>query len=154
MKISDLLNEDNVIAELEVNTKEEAIKSLVSTIPAEVGEDVINASLKAVLERESVMSTGVGKGLAIPHGRVKGVNENYVGFAKLAKPLDYGSIDQKPVSMVFLLIGPETQSSLHIKLLSRISKLMNNDDFREKVAQCKDSAAIVDAFRQEESQYS
>jgi fructose-specific phosphotransferase system IIA component len=151
MKISELLNEQNVIADLDVVNKESAIKQLVLTIEPLVGSELAKKSLDAVLERESVMSTGVGKGLAIPHGRVKGIEENFVAFARLKEPIAYGSIDQKPVNMIFLLIGPESQSSLHIKLLSRISKLMNNDDFRSRIEQCPSSIEIVNLFREEES---
>lgn len=151
MKISDLLHEGNTIAELTAATKEDAITKLVSTLEHFVGKELATVSLHAVLERESVMSTGVGKGLAIPHGRVKGIEENYVAFGRLTEAIEYGSIDQKPVNMIFLLIGPESQSSQHIKLLSRISKLMNNDEFREKVAACMNAAEIIEAFQEEES---
>lgn len=151
MKISDLLNEGNVIAGLLAADKKEAITTLVNTIQPTVGDELTKASLNAVLDREAVMSTGVGKGLAIPHGRVKGIEQNFVAFGKLKAAIEYGSIDQKPVNMIFLLIGPESQSSQHIKLLSRISKLMNNDDFRDRVDNCQTAADIVAAFQQEES---
>jgi fructose-specific phosphotransferase system IIA component len=151
MKISELLNEHNVIIDLDVLNKEDAIKQLVLTIEPLVGSELFKKSLDAVLERESVMSTGVGKGLAIPHGRVKGIEENFVAFARLREAIAYGSIDQKPVRMIFLLIGPESQSSQHIKLLSRISKLMNNDDFRLRIERCESSIDIVRLFREEET---
>ena len=151
MKISDLLNEGNTIADLSVANKEEAITKLVSTMQDAVGPELTQVALKAVLEREAVMSTGVGKGLAIPHGRVKGIEENYVAFGRLSSSIEYGSIDQKPVTMIFLLIGPESQSSQHIKLLSRISKLMNNDEFRDHVSNCATSAEIIAAFQREEA---
>jgi len=150
MKISELLHDGNVIADLDVTTKQEAITTLVHTIRESVGEELTQTALTAVLEREAVMSTGVGKGLAIPHGRVKGIQDNFVAFGKLRTPIDYGSIDQKPVSMIFLLIGPESQSSQHIKLLSRISKLMNNDAFRDRIASCTSSAEIIAFFSEEE----
>jgi len=151
MKISELLNEQNVIVDMDVVNKESAIKRLVLTIEPLAGAELTKKSLDAVLERESVMSTGVGKGLAIPHGRVKGIEVNFVAFARLREPIAYGSIDQKPVNMIFLLIGPESQSSLHIKLLSRISKLMNNDDFRSRIEQCMTASEIVHLFRDEEA---
>ncbi|MCC5926292.1 MAG: PTS sugar transporter subunit IIA [Bacteroidetes bacterium] len=151
MKISDLLNENNTIADLSAATKEEAITKLVATMELSAGKELTETSLAAVLEREAVMSTGVGKGLAIPHGRVKGVEENYVAFGRLTSSIEYGSIDQMPVTMIFLLIGPESQSSQHIKLLSRISKLMNNDEFRERVNSCSSSTEIIAAFQQEEA---
>src|SRR5690625_4804906 len=77
------------------------------------------------------MSTGVGKGLSIPHGKERGITENYASFATLEEPVDYESIDNKPARIVFLLVGPESRNSIHIQLLGRISRLMNSADFRE-----------------------
>lgn len=153
MKISELLRQENVFPALSVTTKEDAIRQLVATIGPEVESGCAETALKAVLERESVMSTGVGKGLAIPHGRVPGITRNFVAFARLSEPIDYGSIDQKPVTLIFLLIGPETQSSLHIKLLSRISRLMNNDPFRNALHTCTSAEDIITLFQNEESQF-
>lgn len=153
MKISDLLRESNVIHDLVATDKRSVITKLVSTLEAEVGKDLADDSLNAVMDRESIMSTGVGKGLAIPHGRVKGLERNHVAFAVLTEPIEYGSIDGKTVNMVFLLVGPETQSSLHIKMLSRISRLMNNDNFRASLLEATSPSKIIEAFHVEETQY-
>jgi mannitol/fructose-specific phosphotransferase system IIA component (Ntr-type) len=153
MKISELIRPENVFPALSAATKEDAIRQLVATIGPEVGPGCAETALNAVLERESVMSTGVGKGLAIPHGRVPGISRNFVAFARLENPIEYGSIDQKPVNLIFLLIGPETQSSLHIKLLSRISRLMNNDAFRNALQTCASAEDIVTLFQNEESHF-
>lgn len=100
------------------------------------------------------MSTGVGKGLAIPHGKAAEISENYVAFALLETPIDYGAVDGEPVSMVFLLAGPSSNSSQHIKLLSRISRLMNNNQFRERLKECETAKEILEVFEQEEAHFS
>jgi mannitol/fructose-specific phosphotransferase system IIA component (Ntr-type) len=151
MKISDLLNSKNVIPDLIAETKEDLLSQLVEAMQRSVGFDIREKAFTAVMERESIMSTGVGKGLAIPHGRVNGITTNYAAFASLQKPIEYGSIDGKPISMVFMLIGPETQNSMHIKLLSRISRLMNNDDFRESLKLCTSAEQILEHFALEEN---
>ncbi len=153
MKVSDLLSENNVIPVLEVKTKAEALEKLVQTIRKTADEEIMQKALNAVMERESIMSTGVGKGLAIPHGRIPGIQCNYAAFARLSDGIEYGSIDGKPVSMIFLLVGPETQNSLHIKMLSRISRLMNNDDFRSHLLELTTPAEIIAFFHQEENRF-
>jgi fructose-specific phosphotransferase system IIA component len=151
MKISDLLNEHNVLPALEVSDKTQALKVLVDAMQKSVGFDIAEKAYQAVLDRESIMSTGVGKGLAIPHGRVNGITINYAAFACLKHPIDYGSIDGKVVNMIFMLVGPETQNSLHIKLLSRISRLMNNDEFRETLVKCETAGQMLELFETEEN---
>ncbi len=153
MRISQLLNEDNVFITLQAGNKEEAITKLVKSLKNQFPENKVDDALHAVLEREAIMSTGVGKGLAIPHGKCAGLEQSHVAFAILDKPLDYGSIDNQPVSMIFLLIGPDSQNSKHIKMLSRVSRLMNNAVFRDKLLQCEDKESILALFKEEEAQF-
>ena len=116
-------------------------------------EEQLEAVRKAVFEREKIMSTGVGKGLAIPHAKTKAVTENHAAFALLKEPLDFDSIDGEPVRLVFLLVGPESNNSQHIKLLSRISRLMNSGSFRETILNCTSTEEILNAFQDEEEKY-
>jgi fructose-specific phosphotransferase system IIA component len=154
MKISDLLNFDNILPSLEATSKEHAFTAMVDAMKKSVGFDLSEKALQAVLDREAIMSTGVGKGLAIPHGRIAGITGNYAAFACLKNSLNYGSIDGKDVNMIFMLVGPETQNSLHIKLLSRISRLMNNDDFRAALLKCETAEEIHSLFVAEEDKNS
>jgi mannitol/fructose-specific phosphotransferase system IIA component (Ntr-type) len=151
MKVSDLLRSDNVLYNLEVDSKDDLIKKLVGTLAAHLDKEITLRATRAVLERESIMSTGVGKGLGIPHAKINGIERNYAAFARLKTPLDYGSIDDEAVKLVFLLVGPEGQSSIHIKLLSRISRLMNNDHFRSSIEKAESADEIVNRFTEEES---
>lgn len=154
MNLHALLNADTVLPNLETGSKKDLINTLVNTLEGFLpSEDALESVRKAVFEREKVMSTGVGKGLAIPHAKTPVVDENLAAFALLKEGLPFDSIDNEPVRLVFLLVGPESKNSLHIKLLSRISRLMNSASFREKILQCSSSEELLEAFRLEEEKY-
>ena len=108
---------------------------------------------KCVLDREKIMSTGVGKGFAIPHGKTNSVNDIIAAFGKSNSPVDYNALDGKPVQLIFLMVGQEKLVGSHIKLLSRISRIMNNDDFRTKLLEANSKEEIFNAFENEEKTY-
>ena len=153
MKISDILEEKLVMTNLEKTTKEEVINAMI---------DVLSQSSKvlekekvraAIFEREKIMSTGVGNGFAIPHGKTDGVSDVVAAFGVTAQPIDYQSLDEKPVRLIFLLVGRDNMVGPHIKLLSRISRLMNKEEFRNKLMEIKTPKEVIEAFRQEEASY-
>lgn len=150
MNIFSLLEPQTVLPNLEVKDKTEILHRLVSALEGKVSKETSGKILKAVIERENIMSTGVGKGLAIPHGKTAAVEQTYAAFAVLKEPVEYEAIDHKPVNMVFLLVGPQSSNSLHIKMLSRISRLMNNSDFRSRLRKCTTSEEIIEQFKNEE----
>ncbi|MDX1637171.1 MAG: PTS sugar transporter subunit IIA [Balneolaceae bacterium] len=150
MKIVSLLQSEHVIPNLEAKDKLEVLNKLVDTLRTKVGEQEFEAIRDAVLEREKIMSTGVGKGLAIPHGKAEGINDNYASFAILRDPIDYDAVDGQPVKLVFLLVGPQSSNNMHIKMLSRISRLMNNSDFRDRLTACETGDEIIEVFEEEE----
>jgi mannitol/fructose-specific phosphotransferase system IIA component (Ntr-type) len=107
----------------------------------------------AIFEREKIMSTGVGNGFAIPHGKTDAVTDIVAAFATTAEPIDYESLDEKPVRLVFLLVGKDNLVGPHIKLLSRISRLMNKEDFRRRLLEAANPEQLIDLFRKEEATY-
>lgn len=153
MNLFSLLNTETIITDLDVGDKKELISVLVQTLKNEIGPENVENVTKAVWERESIMSTGVGKGLAIPHCKTELVDNAVGAFALLKEPLEFNSIDHQPVRLVFMLIGPATNNSLHIKILSRISRLMNSGTFREQILNCENSEQILQAFKEEEEKY-
>jgi fructose-specific phosphotransferase system IIA component len=154
MNLFSLLDQNTVLPNFVVGSKEELINVLVDALEEQVeSKEKLEEVRHAVLEREEIMSTGVGKALAIPHAKTKAVDENLAAFALLKEPLDFDSIDNQPVKLVFLLVGPESNNSQHIKLLSRISRLMNSSSFREKILDCTTSEEILKAFQDEEEKY-
>lgn len=153
MKICDLLNENLIISEFQGSTKEEVINELIDLFKSDGRIIDLEKVRTAVLDREKIMSTGVGKGFAIPHGKTNAINEIIAAFGKTKIPLDYQALDNQPVNLIFLLVGKDNLISTHIKLLSRISRMMNNDDFRNKLIKANDSTEIMDIFKDEEANY-
>ncbi|MBI5217090.1 MAG: PTS sugar transporter subunit IIA [Ignavibacteriae bacterium] len=153
MKISDILEEKFVVVNLSGTTKDEIINALVevaSQSPKILDKEKVRS---AIFEREKIMSTGVGNGFAIPHGKTDSVADVVATFGITAQPIDYQSLDEKPVRLVFLLVGKDSMVGPHIKLLSRISRLMNKEEFRKRLTLSKSSSEVLEAFRQEEATY-
>ena len=153
MKISDLLTEDLVVANLEGNSKDDVINAIVDLVATSSKVLDKQKVREAVFEREQIMSTGVGDGFAIPHGKTDAVSDIVAAFAITAEPIDYESLDEKPVRLVFLLVSKVNMVGPHIKLLSRISRLMNKAEFRNKLLDVKSSKDIIEMFKQEEATY-
>ena len=153
MKVTDILKKEFIVSELKANQKEEIINELINLFVNDKRVLDIEKVRFSVLEREKIMSTGVGKGFAIPHGKTSAINEIIAAFGKTNSPIEYQSLDNKPVNLVFLLVGKDNLVSTHIKLLSRISRMMNKDDFRERLLKAKSSDEIFELFRNEEEKY-
>lgn len=153
MKISDLLTEDLVVTQLAGTDKKDiinAIIEIVSQSPKVMDKEKVR---EAVFEREGIMSTGVGDGFAIPHGKTDAVSDIVGAFAVTAEPIDYESLDEKPVRLVFLLVSKANMVGPHIKLLSKISRLMNKAEFRNRLLETQTPKEIVEMFKQEEATY-
>ncbi len=154
MKISDILDENSVVTNLPGSSKEEIIDALIDLVsksPKVLDREKVRS---AIFEREKIMSTGVGNGFAIPHGKTDAVSEIVAAFGVTAQPIPYQSLDEKPVRLVFLLVGKDNLVGPHIKLLCRISRLMNKEVFRKRLLETKTPQEIISTFRQEEASYS
>lgn len=141
MNISDLLQPDAVIASLKVQTKKLLLQELASRAAAQTGiaERKIFETLN---ERERLGSTGVGAGIAIPHGRMADV-KNIVGvFARLESPIDYDAVDKQPVDLVFMLLAPDAAGADHLKALARVSRLLRNQAACEKLRAATKAEAL------------
>lgn len=153
MKVSEFLNEDNVLLDVEAKDKYELIDKLID-VAAKSGKIIDKEKVRnCVYEREKILSTGVGKGFAVPHGKTDAVSDIVLAFAITKEPLDYEALDNQPVRLVMLMVGKDSLVSSHIKLLSRISRLMNNDEFRENLLNAKTKQEVLEIFRKEESNY-
>ncbi len=153
MNLYSLLDENTILTDADVSNKEELLNALIDALGSQVDEQQLEDIRKSVFQRERIMSTGVGKNLAIPHGKVSSIEKNYASFAILNNPVEFGSVDQQPVKLAFLLVGPENNNSMHIKLLSRISRLMNSTVFRQKLEKCTTPEEVYNAFYNEERRY-
>jgi len=130
MKICEVLSTSTIIPELKATTKIEAIDELLGLFKDDERMIDLNEVKNAVMERENIMSTGVGHGFGIPHCKINKVTEILAAFGKTKEPIDFDALDGNPVNLIFLLIGKDNLVAPHIKLLSRISLLMNKSDVR------------------------
>lgn len=153
MKIYDILSVEKIIPSMQGTTKTEVIDELLNLFKDDERVKDLEGMRSAVHEREKIMSTGVGKGFAIPHAKTNSVNEIIAAFGKLDKPVDFQALDEQPVNLIFLLVGRENLVGPHIKLLSRISRMMNKDEFRESLAKAASAEEVFLLFENEEKQY-
>ena len=132
MLLTDLLTIDRIRIPLESSTKDDVLRELVQVITSN-SEDEPAEVLRAVREREAVLSTGIGNGVAIPHGKSAQIPELMMAAGRTAAPIEFDSLDGQPVQLLFMLVGPETAAGPHIKALSRISRLIRRDSVREQL---------------------
>lgn len=151
LDIHDLLTPETVQVGLPGSTKEEVLNNLIDHLDVSPSVKNLEEVRAAIFERERIMSTGVGKGLALPHAKSSAVRESVAAFAVTSEPVDFGSIDDQSVRLVFLLVGTEAAKSEHIKILSRVSRLMNRDPFRTSLLNAKNSDEIMAIFEEGET---
>jgi fructose-specific phosphotransferase system IIA component len=151
MRLTEILKPQNILVPLEAKTKNEAIGALVSLLAKNGDIQDPKAVLDAVLERETTRTTGIGNGLAIPHGKCSGTNQLVMAIGRLATPIDFQAIDGRPVSLIWLLTSPPDKTGPHIHALARISRLMTIDKFRQALTQAKSSQEIYDVIVQQEN---
>jgi len=154
MKVHELLNIKYVLTEFKSEHKDDVINELVDLLKGDERIIDLEEVRKCVFEREEKMSTGVGKGFAIPHGKTNSVTDILAAFGKSETPIEYNSLDGEPVHLIFLLVGKENLVAKHIKLLSRISRLMNNEEFRKKLINASSKESVLKIFAEEEQSYS
>ena len=154
MKVNELLNTNNILTEFKSENKNDVINELVDLLKGDERVVDIEDVRKCIFEREEKMSTGVGKGFAIPHGKTNAVTDIIAAFGKSKTPIEYNSLDGEPVHILFLLVGKDNLLAKHIKLLSRISRLMNNDEFRKRLIEAESKETILKIFQDEEQSYS
>jgi len=149
MKILDIINEDLIKPDLSATSKEEALTELASLIAAKEGldEDKIVGVLR---EREKLGSTGIGDGIAIPHGKLKGLKKLVASFGRSKKGIDFQSIDGKPTHLFFLLMAPENTAGVHLKALARISRLLKDKKFRESLLVAGTTDEIFQALKDQD----
>ena len=109
--------------------------------------------MQAVLAREAVMSTGVGDEIAIPHGKAEGVEDIIAALGITKEPVNFDSLDNKPVRLIWLLVGPQDKTGPHLKALSRISRLMHKKDFRERLMESIKPEDIIQYISSEEEKF-
>lgn len=142
MKLLDVLQADAVSADLKATDKKGVLKEMVGPVAKSAGV-AEEALLGILLEREHLGSTGIGGGVGIPHGKLKGLDSLVLGFGLSRQGIDFESIDGRPTHIFFVLITPEDSAGLHLKVLARISRLLKNEPFKEKLLKAVDRDEII-----------
>jgi len=151
MKIIDVLPKEAILADLKAVDKKGVLEELaipVANISGVNHEDLV----KVLMERERLGSTGIGEGIGIPHGKVKDLDSLILGFGLSRKGVDFDSMDGLPAHIFFLLITPENSTGLHLKLLARISRILKNDPFKEKLLHANSRDEIHSIIKEEEEE--
>lgn len=150
MKIVDLLNPAAITADIEAVGKDEALTELADVIlGVESGLDR-DEVIRVLREREKLGSTGIGDGVAIPHGKLRNLKKLLIAFGRSRKGVDFDSMDGKPAHLFFLLIAPEESVGVHLKTLARISKLLKNPDVRRRLLDVDGSRELYRVISEEE----
>lgn len=142
MLLSELLTRECVRVPLRSDSKEALLEELVGVLRDAGALVDAEAVLGAVRAREGVLTTGVGSGVAIPHGKCESAPELAMAAGVTRVPVDFDSLDGEPVRLLFLLVGPDSAAGLHLKTLGRISRLVRRDGFRERLV----AAGSADEF--------
>jgi len=142
MELSELINSDSVVATLKVGSKKQALQEL-----AQIAENVTGISSRdifgTVLQRERLGSTGVGQGIAIPHGKLDELDRLFAIFARLDTPISFDAMDDQPVDLIFMLLAPESAGADHLKALARISRTLRDPSVTQKL---RDSASAAEIY--------
>ncbi|SCB39296.1 PTS IIA-like nitrogen regulatory protein PtsN [Rhizobium multihospitium] len=148
MALADLLQQDAIIPALKANSKKQLLQELAAKASKLTGLPE-REIFDVVLQRERLGSTGVGNGIAIPHGKLASIKSIAGIFARLEAPVDFEALDDQPVDLVFLLLAPEGAGADHLKALSRIARVLRDQDLVAKLRATESSSAIY-AFLNEE----
>jgi len=132
MEINDLISSDTVIANLHATSKKQVLQELSRRATELTGEHE-RAIFDVLMERERLGTTGVGSGIAIPHGKLQSLDRLYGMFARLEQPVDFQAIDERPVDLIFLLLAPESAGADHLKALARVSRVLRDQKICEKL---------------------
>ena len=133
MELPEIIEENNIIPELKAKDKKGVLEELAGVISRHESSIDKGALVKVLVERERLGSTGIGDGVAIPHGKMNGVSRPIISFGRSKQGLDFDSMDGQPTHLFFLLIAPEDSSSVHLQVLAKIAKILKNRDFRKKL---------------------
>ncbi len=153
MKITEILAPEMVLPDLTGTTKDQVLKELAQGFSAKYPSIRLDELTAVLAERERLGSTAIGDGIAIPHGKLRGVNKIIGAFGRHRAGVDFESLDGNPTHIFFVLLAPEDSASLHLKALARVSRLLKDDGFRNRLLNATDSSEIFKLIKEEDSKY-
>jgi PTS system nitrogen regulatory IIA component len=152
MKMMEMLKAEFVIEELKAVNKRDVLAELIAVIAKGEGSVDPEAMLRIFLEREQLGSTGIGNGIAIPHGRLAGLNEAVLAFGRSRGGVAFEALDGKPVHLFFLLAAPENSAGQHLKVLAKISRMLKDGVFRKNLLEAKVRDDLVRIIAQKDDE--
>lgn len=152
MKILDVLHPDAILSDLKSQDKKSVLEELVEPISHITGMDH-HELVRVLMDREQLGSTGIGEGIGIPHGKVKGLESMIIGFGLSKRGVEFDSIDNKPTNLFFTLITPDQSTGLHLKLLARISRLLKDDSFRHSLLNASSPEEILSLIEEQDDDF-
>jgi mannitol/fructose-specific phosphotransferase system IIA component (Ntr-type) len=150
VQLIELLAPERVRVPLRSRAKEDLLRELVELAAGAHGHEVVEALLRSVREREAVLSTGIGDGVAIPHGRTPRLESLVLAAGVCEVPVEFGALDARPVQLCFLLAGPESAAGAHVRTLGRISRLLNRTGLRDALRRARSADEFLALVRESE----
>jgi len=150
-RINQLLDPKHVRIGLSGTSKTDVIDALVDVLAGHGAISSLEAVRDAIFEREEKMSTGVGKGLGLPHAKTPAASNTVAAFATTDVPVDFGAVDDVPVQILLLLVGPEEHKSQHVKILGRISRLVSRESLRDRLLAAETPETVIKTIREGEA---
>ncbi len=153
MKIVDILNKDCIIPELRSKTKKEVLEELTGALvncKANLNKEVL---VEVLLERERLGSTGIGDGIAIPHGKIQDLDELILSFGRSSQGIEFDSMDGRPTHLFFLLIAPENSAGIHLRALAKISRLLKSAHFRQRLLAAGTIEELFQVIQEEDKEF-
>jgi len=142
MRIAEILDRDAILAELRSRDKEGVLRELVELLAKRGKVKKAEKALEVLFEREKLGSTGIGEGVAIPHGKLSEIDRIICAFGRSTQGVNFDAVDGNPVHLVFLLLAPEDSTTEHLKALARLSRLLKDPLFRKRLLDAKDQQEI------------
>ncbi len=151
MKLADALSPAQIRVPLAAHSKAEVLRELVSLLPSATTQEARDRVLESVLDRESKMSTGIGQGVAIPHGRCDLVHDVEMAFGISRVPIEFDALDGRPVEVFFLIVTTPSRGGAHLQALARISRMLSSERLRDDLSCVRTAQEVLDLFRREEN---
>ncbi len=152
MELTELITPDSVVANLKATSKKQALQEMSRLVAELIGQNERDI-FEVLVEREKLGTTGVGDGVAIPHGKLERIEKLHGFFARLDRPVDFESVDDRPVDLIFLLLAPESAGADHLKALASVSRFLRDKDNCEKLRGSKKPEALYALLMENEGHW-
>ena len=153
MKLTDILTADQVVADLSGRGKRAVMEELCHPLVAGHPQLEIGKLMEVLVEREKLGSTGIGDGIAIPHGKMVGLDTLLLSFGRSRAGVDFDSLDGKPAHLFFLVVAPDNSAGTHLKALARISRLLKSNAVRQQLMEASDAREIYEIIESQDEEF-